>query len=83
MSQSGLPHDAVVYPCSDGQPMAETDIHATCMMYVTEAAAQRDTEMRIAREIAAREEAQARIEELEARLRAMEGASPGPGEPPS
>ena len=35
MSQSGLPHDAVVYPCSDGQPMAETDIHATCMMYVT------------------------------------------------
>ena len=35
MSQSGLPHDAVVYPCSDGQSMAETDIHATCMMYVT------------------------------------------------
>ena len=35
MSQSGLPHDAVVYPCSDGQPMAETDIHAACMMYVT------------------------------------------------
>ena len=35
MSQSGLPHDSVVYPCSDGQPMAETDIHATCMMYVT------------------------------------------------
>ena len=35
MSQPGLPHDAVVYPGSDGQPMAETDIHATCMMYVT------------------------------------------------
>ena len=34
MSSSGLPHD-VVYPRSDGQPMAETDIHATCMMYVT------------------------------------------------
>jgi len=34
MSRSGLPHD-VVYPCSDGQPMAETDIHAMCMMYVT------------------------------------------------
>ena len=34
MSRSGLPHD-VVYPCSDGQPAAETDIHATCMMYVT------------------------------------------------
>ena len=35
MNRSGLPHDIVVYPCSDGQPMAETDIHATCMMYVT------------------------------------------------
>ena len=35
MSRTGLPHDVVVYPCSDGQPMAETDIHATCMMYVT------------------------------------------------
>ena len=35
MSRSSLPHDTVVYPCSDGQPMAETDIHATCMMYVT------------------------------------------------
>ena len=35
MSRSGLPHDAVVYPCSDGQPMAETQIHGACMMYVT------------------------------------------------
>ena len=35
MSQTGLPHDVVEYPCSDGQPMAETDIHAMCMMYVT------------------------------------------------
>ena len=35
MSRSGLPHDAVVYPCSDGQPMAETEIHGECMMYVT------------------------------------------------
>ena len=35
MSQTGLPHDVVEYPCSDGQPMAETDIHAMCMVYVT------------------------------------------------
>ena len=35
MSHTGLPHDAVVYPCSDGQPMAETEIHGACMMYVT------------------------------------------------
>ena len=37
MSRSGLPHDAVLYPCSDGQPMAETQIHGECMMYVTAA----------------------------------------------
>ena len=37
MSRSRLPHDAVVYPCSDGQPMAETGIHGECMMYVTAA----------------------------------------------
>ena len=35
MSRPGLPHDAVVYPVSDGQPMAETDIHGESMMYVT------------------------------------------------
>ena len=35
MSRSGLPHDAVVYPTSDDQPMAETPIHGDCMMYVT------------------------------------------------
>ena len=35
MSRSGLLHDTVVYPCSDGQPMAETDIHAACMVYAT------------------------------------------------
>ena len=35
MSRSGLPHDVVVYPCSDGRPMAETDLHGACMMYVT------------------------------------------------
>ena len=35
MSRSGLPHDAVVYPTSDGQPMAETQVHGDCMMYVT------------------------------------------------
>ena len=32
MSQTGLPHDLVEYPCSDGQLMAETDIHAMCMV---------------------------------------------------
>ena len=37
MSQTGLPHDVVLYPCSDGQPMAETDLHAACMVYVTSA----------------------------------------------
>ena len=37
MSQSGLPHDIVEYPCSDGQPMAETETHGACMMYVTSA----------------------------------------------
>ena len=35
MSRSGLPHDAVVYPTSDGRPMAETEVHGECMMYVT------------------------------------------------
>ena len=35
MSRTGLPHDVVEYPCSDGQPMAETEIHGACMMYVT------------------------------------------------
>ena len=35
MSHTGLPHDVVEYPCSDGQPMAETDIHAMCMVYVS------------------------------------------------
>ena len=37
MSHTGLPHDTVVYPTSDGQPMAETDLHATCMVYVASA----------------------------------------------
>jgi len=27
MSQTGLPHDLITYPCSDGQPMAETELH--------------------------------------------------------
>ena len=35
MSRTGLPHDVIEYPCSDGQPMAETDVHAMCMVYVT------------------------------------------------
>ena len=35
MSRTGLPHNAVVYPCSDGQPMAETQIHGASMTYVT------------------------------------------------
>ena len=34
MSHTGLPHDAVLYPCSDGQPMAESDIHRRCMTYL-------------------------------------------------
>ena len=37
MSQSGLPHDVVEYPCSDGQPMGESDIHIDCIMYVCDA----------------------------------------------
>ena len=37
MSHTGLPHDAVVYPTSDGQPMAETEIHGACMMYAASA----------------------------------------------
>ena len=35
MSHTGLPHDAVFYPCSDGQPMAETDLHAASMVYAS------------------------------------------------
>ena len=37
MSRTGLPHDVVVYPCSDGQPMAETELHGACMVYVAQA----------------------------------------------
>ena len=37
MSHTGLPHDALLYPCSDGQPMAETDLHAASMVYVASA----------------------------------------------
>ena len=38
MSLTGLPHDdAVFYPTTDGQPMAETQVHGDCMMYVTSA----------------------------------------------
>ncbi len=36
MSRSAPPA-TVEYPCSDGQPMAESDIHARCMMYVAAA----------------------------------------------
>ena len=36
MSQSGLPHDAVFYPTSDGQPMAETGLHRRCMVDVAD-----------------------------------------------
>ena len=35
MSRIGLLDDGVVYPISDGQPMAETQIHGESMMYVT------------------------------------------------
>jgi len=37
MSRTGLLDDGVVYPTSDGQPMAETEVHGACMMYVTSA----------------------------------------------
>ena len=38
MSHTGLPHDDIVfYPTTDGQPMAETQVHGDCMMYVTSA----------------------------------------------
>ena len=37
MSHTGLPHDAVFYPSSDGQPMAETALHAACMVHVASA----------------------------------------------
>ena len=37
MSRTGLPHDVVVYPCSDGQPMAETELHGACMVYLAQA----------------------------------------------
>ena len=36
MSHSGLPHDAVFYPTSDGQPMAETGLHRRCMVDVAD-----------------------------------------------
>ena len=37
MSHTGLPHDAVFYPTSDDQPMAETALHAACMVHVASA----------------------------------------------
>ena len=36
MSHSN-PSAAVEYPCSDGQPMAESDVHARCMVYLAAA----------------------------------------------
>ena len=32
MSRSGLPHDVVEYPCSDGTPMGESDIWSTVLV---------------------------------------------------
>ena len=32
-----VPADTVDYPCSDGQPMAESQLHAECIMYACEA----------------------------------------------
>ena len=37
MSRIGLLDDGVVYPTSDGQPMAETEVHGACMVYVASA----------------------------------------------
>ena len=34
MSRIGLLDDGVVYPTSDGQPMAETEVHGECMVYL-------------------------------------------------
>ena len=36
MSHTGLPHDAIVYPTSDGQPMAATGLHRRCMVDVAD-----------------------------------------------
>ena len=36
MSYTGLPHDTVFYPTSDGQPMAETGLHRRCMVDVAD-----------------------------------------------
>ena len=36
MSHTGLPRDAVFYPTSDGQPMAETGLHRRCMVDVAD-----------------------------------------------
>ena len=33
MNHTGLPHEDIIYPCSDGQPMAESDLHAANMVY--------------------------------------------------
>ena len=37
MSQSIVPPATVEYPCSDGQPMAETPVHRRCMIYLLDA----------------------------------------------
>ena len=37
MSQYIVPPAAVEYPCSDGQPMAETPVHRRCMTYLIDA----------------------------------------------
>ena len=37
MSRSGLPRDVIEYPCSDGTPMGETDVHIDCILYVRSA----------------------------------------------
>ena len=34
---TSVPADTVDYPCSDGQPMAESQLHAECIMYVCKA----------------------------------------------
>ena len=37
MSRAGTLVDGVVYPTSDGRPMAETEFHAACMVYAASA----------------------------------------------
>ena len=151
MSRIGLLDEGVVYPTSDGQPMAETGLHRRCMvdvadalelwfkrhgrddvyvgsnnflyyergnpravvapdvyvvvgapaglrdtymlwnepkgpdfvLEVTSASTRRNDERRKREVVVTRQESEARVAELEARLRALEGTATESGEPPA